>query len=103
MHREKILEVKNLSTSFKTERGLLKAISGVSFEVYKGEILGVVGESGCGKSVTSQSILRLYDEKRAVKYEGEILMADKDILNMPIKKNARYSRKENIYGFSRCT
>lgn len=86
MHNEKILEVKNLSTSFKTERGLLKAIHGVSFEVYKGEILGVVGESGCGKSVTSQSILRLYDEKRTAKYEGEILMEGTDLLKLPLKK-----------------
>lgn len=86
MEKERILEVKNLSTSFKTERGLLKAIDGVSFEVYKGEILGVVGESGCGKSVTSQSILRLYDEKHLVKYEGNIALEDQDILNMPIKK-----------------
>ena len=54
MMKEKVLEVQNLSTSFHTERGLLKAIDGVSFDVYKGEILGVVGESGCGKSVTSQ-------------------------------------------------
>lgn len=86
MSKEKILEVKNLSTSFKTERGLLKAIDGVSFEVYKGEILGVVGESGCGKSVTSQSILRLYDEKYTAKYEGEILLEGKDILHAPLKQ-----------------
>ena len=85
MSEEKILEVKNLSTSFKTDRGYLKAISGVSFEVYKGEILGVVGESGCGKSVTSQSILRLYDEKRTARYEGEILMEGSDLLSMPLK------------------
>ncbi len=62
---ESILKVKNLSTSFNTERGRLKAIDGVSFEVHKGEMLGIVGESGCGKSVTSQSILRLYDENRS--------------------------------------
>lgn len=95
MEKEKILEVKNLSTSFKTERGLLKAIDGVSFEVYKGEILGVVGESGCGKSVTSQSILRLYDEKHLVKYEGQVLLEDQDILNMPLK-NMQSIRGEKI-------
>lgn len=50
---EKILEVVNLGTRFKTERGVLKAIDGVSFDVYRGEMLGIVGESGCGKSVTS--------------------------------------------------
>lgn len=83
---EKILEVKDLSTSFHSERGLLKAIDGVSFEVNKGEILGVVGESGCGKSVTSQSILRLYDEKYTAKYDGKILLEGKDILSLPAKK-----------------
>ncbi len=95
MEKEKILEVQNLSTSFKTERGLLKAIDGVSFEVYKGEILGVVGESGCGKSVTSQSILRLYDEKHLVKYEGNIMLEDTDILNMPLK-NMQDIRGEKV-------
>lgn len=63
MEAEKLLEVKNLKTTFKTVRGTVTAIDGVSFSVNKGEILGVVGESGCGKSVTSQSIMRLYDEK----------------------------------------
>ena len=67
MEDEKILEVKNLVTSFKTERGIMKAVDGVSFFVKKGEMLGIVGESGCGKSVTSQSILRLYDEKYLAK------------------------------------
>lgn len=61
---EKILEVRQLATSFHTERGWQQAIDGVSFDVYQGEILGIVGESGCGKSVTSQSIMRLYDERR---------------------------------------
>ena len=71
---EKILEVNNLSTTFKTERGLMKAVDGVSFYVNKGEILGVVGESGCGKSVTSQSIMRLYDEKYTASYTGEVIL-----------------------------
>lgn len=60
---EKLLEIKNLKTTFKTLRGMVTAINGVSFSVSSGEILGIVGESGCGKSVTSQSIMRLYDEK----------------------------------------
>lgn len=67
---EKILEVRQLATSFHTERGWQQAIDGVSFDVYQGEILGIVGESGCGKSVTSQSIMRLYDERRLVRYSG---------------------------------
>lgn len=88
---EKILEVKNLSTTFKTERGLMKAVDGVSFYVNKGEILGVVGESGCGKSVTSQSIMRLYDEKYMASYSGEIILDGNNILQMSEKdmKNVR--------------
>lgn len=83
---EKILEVRNLTTSFKTERGVMNAVQGVSFHVDKGEILGLVGESGCGKSVTSQSIMRLYDEKRLALYQGEILFNGVDLLTLPEKK-----------------
>lgn len=99
MEKEKILEVNNLSTSFKTERGLLKAIDGVTFHVNKGEILGVVGESGCGKSVTSQSILRLYDEKYTAVYDGEILFQGEDILHIPEKKmqNIRGNRISMVF------
>jgi len=91
-NREKVLEVCELSTIFHTDLGKLKAIDGVSFDVYKGEILGVVGESGCGKSVTAQSIMRLYDERRTASYEGEILFDGKNIFD--------YSNKEmkNIRG-----
>ncbi len=80
---ENILEVRNLTTSLNTERGRLTAVQGVSFHVEKGEILGLVGESGCGKSVTSQSIMRLYDEKRTVKYSGEILLDGENLLALP--------------------
>lgn len=83
---EKILEVRNLTTSFKTERGVMNAVQGVSFHVDKGEILGLVGESGCGKSVTNQSIMRLYDEKRLAHYQGEILFDGVDLLTLPEKK-----------------
>ncbi len=82
MNEETILEVRDLTTAFNTERGTLKAIDGVSFSLRKGEILGMVGESGCGKSVTSQSILRLYDEKRLVRYSGDIEFAGTDLLSL---------------------
>ena len=78
-----LLEVNNLKTRFHTERGLVTAVDGVSLFLKQGEILGVVGESGCGKSVTSQSILRLYDEKHLVQYEGEIRFHGTDLLTLP--------------------
>ncbi|MEY8353152.1 ABC transporter ATP-binding protein [Lachnospiraceae bacterium 54-53] len=83
---ERILEVNGLTTSFKTERGMMKAVDGMSFHVDKGEILGVVGESGCGKSVTSQSILRLYDESYTAEYEGEVLLDGTDVMKLPLSQ-----------------
>lgn len=83
---ESLLQVENLTTSFKTERGVMKAVDGVTFHVDKGEILGIVGESGCGKSVTSQSILRLYDEKYVASYKGRILLEDKNLLEISQKE-----------------
>lgn len=79
---EVILEVKNLKTTFTTLRGKVVAVDGVSFQVNKGEILGIVGESGCGKSVTSQSIMRLYDEKKLATYDGEILFDGVNLLDL---------------------
>ena len=86
MSRDLILDVRNLSTTFRTERGPLKAIDGIDFQVYKGEILGIVGESGCGKSVTSQSVMRLYDEKYTASYQGEVFLEGKDLMKIPYKK-----------------
>lgn len=77
-----LLEVKELKTHFHTEHGLVTAVDGISFHVEEGEILGVVGESGCGKSVTSQSILRLFDEKYTAKYEGEIIFKGDNLLKL---------------------
>lgn len=86
MENGNILEVNNLSTTFRTERGLMKAVDGVTFHVQKGEILGVVGESGCGKSVTSQSIMRLYDEKRTAIYSGQVLLNGENIFEKSAKE-----------------
>lgn len=94
MQQETVLQVKNLSTAFRTEQGTLKAVDGVDFIVKKGEILGIVGESGCGKSVTVQSIMRLYDEKKTAGYTGEILLQGKDLLTLPYKEMKKIRGKE---------
>lgn len=82
MKKQPLLEVKNLRTHFRTERGRVTAVDGIQFHVNEGEILGVVGESGCGKSVMSQSIMRLFDEKYTAEYEGEILFKGKNLLKL---------------------
>ena len=71
--RRIVLEVENLKTHFFLEQGLLRAVDGVSFVVREGETLGIVGESGCGKSVTARSILRLLPESIARIVDGSII------------------------------
>jgi oligopeptide/dipeptide ABC transporter ATP-binding protein len=77
-----LLEVKDLKTYFYTEDGVVHAVDGVSFEVYPGEVLGLVGESGCGKSVTSLSIMRLISKPGKVD-AGEILLDGENLLKLP--------------------
>ena len=77
-----LLEVKGLKTYFYTEDGIVRAVDGVSFEVYPGEVLGLVGESGCGKSVTSLSIMRLISKPGKID-EGEILLDGENLLELP--------------------
>lgn len=82
----KILEVKNLQTHFKTDAGIVKAVDGVSFDVHKGETVGLVGESGCGKSVTNLSIMRLVPSPPGKTVGGEVIYEGKDILKMSEKE-----------------
>src|SRR6185295_12033604 len=77
-----LLEVKGLKTYFYTEDGVVRAVDGVNFEVYPGEVLGLVGESGCGKSVTSLSIMRLISRPGKID-EGQILLDGEDLLKLP--------------------
>jgi oligopeptide/dipeptide ABC transporter ATP-binding protein len=76
------LEVKNLSSYFFTRTGLVKAVDDVSFSINRGETLALVGESGCGKSMTALSILRLLPEPGRV-VNGEILLSGHDLLMLP--------------------
>ncbi|PKG25285.1 ABC transporter ATP-binding protein [Niallia nealsonii] len=81
----KILEVRDLKVAFKTSNGYLQAINSVSFSLEKGEILGVVGESGCGKSVTATSILGLFDRKKS-RVEGKIQYKEHNLLRFSEKQ-----------------
>lgn len=85
---EKLLEVKNVKKYFKTKKGLLHAVDDVSFTINKGETLGVVGESGCGKSTTGRVVLRLLEAT-----EGEILFESENILSYSNEK-MREMRKQ---------
>jgi oligopeptide/dipeptide ABC transporter ATP-binding protein len=76
-----LLDIKGLYTSFKTRDGLVRAVDGIDFQVDRGEIMGLVGESGCGKSVTSLSILRLVAKPGAID-AGEILFDGQDLLKL---------------------
>lgn len=83
---DKLLEVKNLKVSFDTYAGEVQAVRGVNFDVLKGETLGIVGESGCGKSVTAQSIMQLLEAPPARYKEGIIKLNGVDLLSKTDKE-----------------
>jgi oligopeptide/dipeptide ABC transporter ATP-binding protein len=91
---ERLLEVRRLQTSFHTRDGVVRAVTGVDFHVSRGEIMGLVGESGCGKSVTSLSILRLIAPPGRIE-GGEVLFRGKDLLRLSARQ-MREMRGENI-------
>ncbi len=81
-----LLDVKNLETGFATESGYVKVLDKVSFSIPKGKTVGIVGESGCGKSVTSLSVMRLLPQPAGKIEGGEILFNGTDITKLPIKR-----------------
>jgi oligopeptide/dipeptide ABC transporter ATP-binding protein len=80
-----ILEIKGLKTQFFTESGIVRAVDGVDLHVRRGEVLGLVGESGCGKSVTSLSIMRLISQPGKI-VEGQIIFDNMDLATLPESK-----------------
>jgi oligopeptide/dipeptide ABC transporter ATP-binding protein len=80
MTGETILDVRNLHTHFFLRRGVVKAVDGVSFSLKRGEVLGLVGESGCGKSLTALSLMRLLPKGGARTVQGEVRLDGEDIL-----------------------
>jgi len=83
---KELLVVKNLKTHFFTHEGTVKAVDGISFSLNKGETLGLVGESGCGKSVSSLSIMRLIPDPPGKIVDGEIWFEGKNLLKLNLKK-----------------
>jgi peptide/nickel transport system ATP-binding protein/oligopeptide transport system ATP-binding protein len=90
---ESILAVKNLRTSFVTRGGTVRAVDGISFDMARGETLGIVGESGCGKSVTALSIMRLVDEPGRVE-GGEIIYGGRNLLGLTLAEMRRIRGKK---------
>ena len=87
---EKLIEVKNLKTFFYTEAGVAKAVNNISFDILKGEVLGIVGESGSGKSVTSLSINRLIPDPPGKIESGEILYNGTNLLDLSYDEMSKY-------------
>ena len=80
MKRDILLEVKHLKTSFFTQAGEVKAVDDVSYYINKGEIIAVVGESGCGKSVTQMSVMQLVQSPPGKIVGGEVIFEGKNLL-----------------------
>ena len=89
-----LLDVRNLRTNFYIYKGVVKALDGVTFKVYRGETLALVGETGCGKSVTTTSILRLIPMPPGKIEEGEALFRGVDLLKLPLEELRRVRGKD---------
>ena len=94
MNNKKLIEIKDLHTHFFTEAGTAKAVDGVSFDIYKGEVLGIVGESGSGKSVTSLSINRLIPNPPGKIVSGEIIYNGINLLDLSYEEMRNYRGKD---------
>ena len=94
---ENILTVKDLKTYFYTASGIAKAVDGVSFNIAKGETMGIVGESGSGKSVTSSSIIRLLPPRTGKIVGGSIEFEGKDVLALSKKELKEKKKNQVVY------
>ena len=92
---ERLLDVKGLKTHFFTDEGVVRAVDGVDFHIDKGETLGIVGESGCGKSVTALSIMRLIPQPPGRIVEGQILYNGKNLLDLSAAQIERSAAKRS--------
>ena len=96
MNPNELLRVEDIKTYFYTEDGVVKAVDGVSLKLNRGETLGIVGESGCGKSVTSLSIMRLIAQPGEI-VEGEVWLRGLDILSLSEERDAPHTRQPHLH------
>lgn len=90
-----LLEVKNLKVAFKTHSNLIRAVRGVDFSIYPNETVGIVGESGCGKSVMVKALLKLFSSPSAYIEEGVVLYQNQNLMDLP-EKHLRKIRGQEI-------
>jgi len=91
---ETLLEVRDLRVGFQTEQGLLTAVDDVDFILESGKMMGLVGESGCGKSVTARAIMRLLEQPSGRVLNGEVLLEGQNVLALPLKEMRNIRGKE---------
>ena len=89
-----LLEVRNLRVGFQTEQGLLTAVDDVAFTLESGKMMGLVGESGCGKSVTARALMRLLEQPSGRVLKGEVLLEGSDVLTLPLEAMRKIRGKE---------
>lgn len=91
---EPLLEVRDLRVGFQTEEGLLTAVDDVAFTLESGKMMGLVGESGCGKSVTARTLMRLLEQPSGRVLKGEVLLEGRDVLTLPLEAMRNIRGKE---------
>ena len=97
MTNDALLEVRNLRTHFNTDRGLFRAVDGISFDVPRGRTVGLVGESGCGKSVTSLSIMGLVPSPPGQVSADALRFEGRDLLQMEAEERRKLVTKARFF------
>ncbi len=94
VERKKLFEIRGLTTQFHTEAGVAAAVDGIDFDIFEGEVLGVVGESGCGKSVTALSLTRLIPDPPGKIVAGSVIYQGRDLLGLDYEDLHKVRGKE---------